>query len=449
MSVLDNELPPSPSGAVTAKILPAKTTDFLRQKNRPPRSERGLVREWLVVPGVGYQLQITDLGIQFDCTRVRTRYDETYGLLTVRANFRGARVIEDHILSSADFNLSSLRSRQDRAKHLHDRASADSIDWLGLLEDLCLRVLNHEERGQPEIALEDIPCDVERSAEIEGGSLPLLRTHPTIWFGDGAAGKSLLALFAAIDLAQRGQRVLYCDWELDGESHAHRLRRFVGATPGLRDHLIYRRCERSFQREALQIRDVIAKRKITFLVCDSIGFAAEGAPESAEAATGYFRALRECGPIGSLHLAHMNRSEQGDQKPFGSIFWHAGARATWFLKRTAADESESMMVAFHHRKSNLGKLRPAFGRRITFLQADTLIDNCDVTDSEEMSRELPLWQRIQGSIRSGGPMTTIAIANDLDAKEDSVRKATQRLTKLFTRVIGDDGIHRIALVKTA
>ncbi len=173
MSAFDTELPP-PSSTAVATILPAKTTDFLRTKPRKPQSERGIVRDWLVVPGVGYQLKITDLGIQFDCTRVRNRYEELYGLLTVRANIRGARVVGDNILSSADFNLSSMRSRQDRAKHLHERASADSIDWLGLLEDLCLRVLGNEERGHPEIALEDIPCDMERSAEIEAGTLPLL-----------------------------------------------------------------------------------------------------------------------------------------------------------------------------------------------------------------------------------------------------------------------------------
>ena len=443
MTIPESDLPAS-----TAKLLPAKSTDFLRTKPRAPQSERGLVRDWLVVPGVGYQLKITDLGIQFDCTRVRNRYEETYGLLTVRANFRGARVISDHILSSADFNLSSLKSRQERAKHLHERASADSIDWLGLLEDLCLRVLHHEERGEPELAMEDIPSDIEMSAEIEGGTLPLLRSHPTIWFGVGAAGKSMLALFAAIDLAQSGHRVLYCDWELDGESHSQRLKRFVGPVPGLRDSLIYRRCERSFQREALQIRDIIAKRKITFMICDSIGFAAEGAPESAEAATGYFRALRECGAIGSLHLAHMNRSDQGDQKPFGSIFWHAGARATWFLKRTSADETDAMMVAFYNRKSNLGKLRPAFGRRITFLSHETRISMCDVAESDEMARELPLWQRIEGVIKTSGPMTTIAIANELDAKEDTVRRTTARLGMKFEKVVGDDGMHRIRLVKS-
>jgi hypothetical protein len=436
---------PSDMPATAPKILPAKSTDFLRTKPRAPQSERGLVRDWLVVPGVGYHLKVTDLGIQFDCTRVRNRYDETYGLLTVRADFRGAKVISDHIISSADFNLSSMKSRQERARHLHERACADSIDWLGLLEDLCLRVLHHEERGQPEIPLEDVPSDIDVSAEIEAGTLPLLRSHPTIWFGDGAAGKSMLALFAGIDLAQSGYRVLYCDWELDGESHSQRLKRFVGPVPGLRDSLIYRRCERSFQREALQIRDIIAKRKISFLICDSIGFAAEGAPESAEAATGYFRAMRECGPIGSLHLAHMNRSDQGDQKPFGSIFWHAGARSTWFLKRTAPDDSSDMMVAFYNRKSNLGKLRPAFGRRLSFLPSETRISVCDVADDDALARELPLWQRIESALRNG-PMTTGSLASDLEVKEDTVRKTAERRNKTFLKIVGSDGVQRISLI---
>lgn len=445
VSVLD-ELPSDPVQA--ARLLPNTTTNFLRTKPRPARSERGLVRKWNIVPGVGYQLDIEDLGITFDLTRVRNRYEETYGLLSVRVNFRGARTVGDNILSSADFNLSGLRARQERAKHLHERAAADSIDWLGLLDDLCMRVLDHEERGHPEVPLEDIPSDVDSSPEIEAGTLPLLRSHPTIWFGDGAAGKSLLALFAAADLAQQGYRVLYCDWELDGESHSQRLRRFFGPVPGLRDNLFYRRCDRSFQREGMQIREVIAKRKINFLMCDSIGFAAEGAPESAEAATGYFKALRECGPIGSLHLAHMNRSDQGDQKPFGSIFWHAGARATWYLKRTSADDTEDMMVAFLNRKSNLGKLRPAFGRRISFRHHETVIGLCDIADSDEMARSLPLWQRIASALKDG-PMTTGALASDLEAKEDTVRRTIARYDKTFKRVLTDDGIHRFGLVRSA
>ncbi len=424
-----------------------KPTDFLRTKQRAANSVKGIVRDWRIVPGVGYELAVKDLAVTFTVTRVRNRYEEVFGLLSVRAEFRGARTIGDGILSSADFNLSSLRARQERAKHLHERAHADEIDWLSLLEELCLRVLEHEDRGSPEIALSDIPVpDFEHGAEITAGGLPLLRRHPVIWFGDGAAGKSLLALYVAIDLAQSGYRVLYCDWEFSGEEHSARLRRFAGPVPGLKEELIYRRCDKSFVREAIQIRDIIAKRKITYLICDSIGFAAEGAPESAEAATGYFRALRECGSIGSLHLAHMNRSEQGDQKPFGSVFWHAGARATWYLKRTDSTASDDMVVGFYHRKSNIGRLRQAFGRRVEFLATETRVTSAEITDEKELAIKLNLIQRIAGCLRSG-PMTTAEIAEELEAKQDSVRTTVRRMDDV-ERFEGSDGIQRLRLIKS-
>jgi len=423
--------------------------DFLRTKPRKPQSVTGFQREWRVVSGVGYELKIPDISVELTVTRVRARFEEVTGLLTVRARFAGAKSINDGIISSADFNLSSLRARTERAKHLHERARADEIDWLGLLEEICLRVLEHEERGQPEVPLETIQSDQENSDEITAFGLPLLRKHPTIWFGDGAAGKSLLALCAAIDLAQSGFRVLYCDWEFDGESHANRLRRIVGPVPSLKDALFYRRCDKPFARDAIQIRDIIAKRRINFLVCDSLGFAAEGAPEAAEAATGYFRALRECGSVGSLHLAHMNRSEQGDQKPFGSIFWHAGARATWFIKRTSADISNEMTVGFFNRKSNMGQLRPAFGVKVEF-DREIRVAPCEIAHSDEMAERLPLWQRIKACLEDRDrPMSPALIANELEAKENTVRRVIDRYQKVFRKLPSPNGDIHIELIKSA
>lgn len=441
MSVFGPELPPPP-----AKLLPATATEFLRQRKKEPRSQRGIQKDFQAVPGVGYVLTVIDLSIRFDVSRLRSRFEETHGFLTVRVMFKGALTVADNILSAADFNLSSLRARQERAKHLHERARADEIDWDGLLEDLCLRVLSHEENGQPAIPLSDIPSELENRAEIEAGTLPLLRNHPTIWFGDGASGKSLFALWAAIDLAQQGYRVLYLDWELDGESHSHRLQRFIGPA-ALKDRLFYRRCERSFERDVLPIREQIARLKANFLICDSIGFGAQGAPESAEAATGYFKALRECGPLGSLHLAHVNRSEQGDQKPFGSVFWHAGARATWYLKRSKAEETNSMAVGFYNRKSNLGQLRTPFAREVIFDHRETRIELCDITNitDEDMVKRVALSVRIAAALRDG-PLSLERLADELDADSETIRRTVRRNRKDFVSNLGADGRARIQLV---
>ena len=88
-----------------------KPVDFFRTKERTkPINVRNLRREWTCKRGLGYELAIPEIGVSFTVTRLRTVRDELFGLLTVRANFRGAQTVADDILSSADFNsVSSLR----------------------------------------------------------------------------------------------------------------------------------------------------------------------------------------------------------------------------------------------------------------------------------------------------------------------------------------------------
>lgn len=403
--------------------------------------------DWLAVPGIGYRFTIPAYGIRFDLTRVRRDHQETVGLLTVRVSFRGARTVADNILSSADFNCSGQRSRSERAKFLLERSrSQDTIDWIGLLEELCLRVLDAEELGEPEQVLQQVPLSDDSDAELDAGGLPVLRRHPTIWFGDGGCGKSYLALYAAVDLAQRGEQVLYCDWEFAGEDHRRRLHRLAGPVPAV-PSLLYRRCDRPLVRDIARLKEIVHARRITFLVCDSLGFAADGAPEAAEAATGYFRALRELGPLGSLHLAHISKAEQGDQKPFGSVFWANGARATWYLKRTDAEPTgDGLTVGLFHRKSNVGRLRAPFGMEIRFAGTETQIRPGDVTVHDELAVKLPMWQRMQEELRRGA-QTPAELADALDASSETVTRTARRYDRLFTRVVGLDGIAKVGLLQ--
>jgi hypothetical protein len=389
--------------------------------------------DWHAVPGIGYRLSLPQSGIRFDVTRIRREHQETIGLLTVRVTFRGAQTVADNIVSSADFNCSGQRSRSERAKFLRERTRAEDIDWVGLLEELCLQVLSAEDQGDPERPLEQVPIDDELESEMDAGGLPVLRRHPTIWFGDGGCGKSYLALSAAVDLAQRGERVLYCDWEFAGDDHRRRLHRLAGPVPHL-EQLFYRRCDRPFVRDVGRLKEIVAHRRITFLICDSLGFAAEGAPESAEAATGYFRALRELGQMGSLHLAHISKAEQGDQKPFGSVFWANGARSTWYLKRTDAEEGgDGLTVGFYHRKSNVGRLRRPFGERMEFLGTATQIRPTEIVAHDELAAKLPVAQRMHYLLKHGA-MPTDELAEMLKTTASTIRTEVKRKSGTFLRL---------------
>lgn len=392
----------------------------------------GGARNWVAKPGISYDLLIPDIGVYLTLSRIRREKNETIGLLTVRVSFRGARTVESGLLSSADFNCSSLRARTERAKHLHERGRADDLDWIGLLEELCLRVLATEEEGETELPLEQVPLSANHDSELLAGGMPLLRRLPSIWFGDGGAAKSYLALYAAADLAQRGERVLYLDWEFSGEEHRQRLHRLVGPQPGLHEHLFYRRCDRPLARDTMRIREIVVKRKITFIICDSLGFAADSTPEGAEAATNYFRAFREFGPVGSLHLAHKSKAEDSERQPFGSVFWSNGARNIWFLKRDDTYRDKDVApIGFYHRKSNTGPLKQDFAMVAKFIGADTVITSDAITNYPTLCEKLGVADRVVAELKiNDASMSKDELQEALgltDAKgRDSLRKALER-----------------------
>ena len=73
------------------------------------------------------------------------------------------------------------------------------------------------------------------------------------------------------------------------------------------------------------------------------------------------------------------------------------------------------------------------------------VQTVDLATVEGLADRMPLSARIAATLKRG-PMTIAAIAEELDAKPDSVIKAVNR-GRLFTKVPGSDGIARIALME--
>ncbi len=392
-----------------------------------------------------YRLSLPTLGLEFSVDRLRRKWGELVGELSVRADMAGARTV-DGVLSVADFNLSSLRSRQERAKYLAKRArtTSDEFDWDGLLEEFVQRVLTAERAGQPAVMLRDVDRpSPDQIVDVDG--LPFLMRHAMVWFGDGGTLKSYLGLYAGGRLEQQhGVRVGLFDWELAADDHRDRIERLFGTDmPGIR----YVRCDRPLVHEIDRLVRVVRDEALDYVIFDSIAFACDGPPEAAEVASKYFQAVRQLGIIGSLHIAHTTKGEHADKKPFGSVFWHNGARSTWFLKLAeAVPGGDQLTVGLYNRKANLGGLRPSVGFEITFDEQRTRFRRVDVADVQDLASELPLWQRMKHAV-AHRPMTLAALAEDLDAKVASIDKAIQRKKNVFTKVDGQDGVARIALLE--
>jgi hypothetical protein len=410
---------------------------------------RGHDRDFCQVGDGSYQLSSLSLGTQLTVDRLHRDRQELVGELAVACDLPGAHVVDGY-LSIAQFNLSSATARTTRAKLLAERSEAPDLDWAGLVEELCVRTIAAERQGTPAKPLHTFERgDTSAVYDVDGWAW--LKDQSQITFADGGGLKSYLALFGAGRLSQQGVRIGYADWELSGEAHRERLDRLFGAElPTIH----YFRCDRPLIDEADRIVREARRLSLEYLILDSAGFGTAGPPEAAEHALAYFRAVRQIG-LGSHSLAHINRSETGDQKPFGSSFWHNSARATWFAKLAdATTDGQRLTVGLFNRKSNLSRLHPAVGFQFTFTETRTLVERVNLADVEDLAGRLPLWQRIQHLLTLGGgvPRTYADLAEALDAKPDTVKKAVSPSRarggkSMFTLVTGSDGVPRVALAE--
>ena len=412
-------------------------------KRFPPLA--AMDREFRVIDEDRYQFAIPQIGIVFEIDRVRRKFEELVGELRVRCDLPGARTV-DGILSVADFSVSSSRSRTERAKFLEMRAGTrGQLDWMGLVEEFCQRVLEAERTGQPAVDLRHVPRrEGENMIEIDRFRVP--RRHPSILFSDGGVLKSYLALYFAGCMAEMDIPVMYCDWELDEADHSERLHRIF---PDGAPQVFHVRCTRSLTYEADRLRRIARDNGIQYSIFDSIGYACDGAPESAEAAGKYFRAVRQIGG-GSLHIAHISKAEGGDQKPFGSVFWHNSARATWYAERAnEIPDGTIVRLGLFNRKANLGPLQPPLGYTVTFTDHRTIFRTSEVADTPELAEKLTVTQRVTALLRRGS-MTVMTLAEELGVETNTVTQAVNRQLKknrLFIVLEGTDTQRRIGLLE--
>jgi hypothetical protein len=375
-------------------------------------------------------LSLPEMGISLEADRLRRDHNELIGELCVKCRLPGSHSY-DGTLSIADFNLSSARARSERSRLLADRGNCKDLDWMGYLEELCQRVLAAERSGSPAVDLRDMerpnPDDAIR---IEGLTLP--RRHPSILFGDGGAAKSYLALYLAGLLSQGGMATAIFDWELAGEDHRDRLERIFGK---MMPKVSYARCERPLIYEADRLKRIVRDEKIEYAFFDSIAFACDGPPESAEIAGRYFRGLRQIG-IGSFHVAHVTKMDGADQKPFGSVFWHNGARSTYYAKLSdTSSDGKTLQVGLFHRKANLGRIHPPVGLEIKFEGDRTFFTKSEPAQTPEIAEKMTTKDRMRSLLKLG-EMDIEELAKLIDAKPDTVRKTAQRLDRLFVCLPG-------------
>jgi len=369
-----------------------------------------------------YALHFPDAGVSLYLDRLRREHGSLIGELAVESVARGARTVRGSTVSVGDLNLSSVQARAARAKLLAARAPIKGFDWLGAVEHLTIHVFEAEREGAPAVDLREVPLPAEeRFHHVLGLALP--QNSPAILFGDGGSLKSYLALFIAGTLARRGISTGYLDWELDGPTHRERLRRLFGADE---PRVIYLRCDRPLVHDVDRIRRIVSAERLQYLIFDSVGFACDGPPEEAGTALAYFRADRQIG-VGGLHIAHCSKQADSDKRPFGSIYWHNSARATWHVKPANENlpDGSTVDLMLTPRKANLGPQHTPIGLTVSFTSTSTEIKRFPLQDVPEFAEKLPVTLQITGLLR-GGARTVTQIAAELNLPTNTVTQTVNR-----------------------
>jgi hypothetical protein len=341
---------------------------------------------------------------------------------------------EDEIFAKTPEDLGRARERRVYWRMELERARREAN-----------RRLDAEARGPADaaIVLDDAPDLAENDFDIHGLAVPADAASILIAHGDSL--KSMIVLFVLGTLAQRGHRVMLCDWEWSAARHKARKRRMFG--PTRLDGLAYMRCRAPLVIEVNRIREHCDRQQIEFIGIDSVGLACDGKLIDDDVAIRFHRALGTLPP--ALCTAHVPKSSLGpDGKgdaigPFGSVFFSNLCRASWLVKKETGGTENIVTVGLFPQKQNDGARNRPVGLQFGFDADQITVIPINLADVDGLAERIPLPTRIAHALKRG-PLTYAQIAEQLNAKPDSVMKAVNR-GKAFAKVSGHDGALRIAL----
>lgn len=401
--------------------------------------------------GLGYVYEPSGTGFRFLVDYLTHAGDDVRATL-IADRMNGTRWLRVH---RGKVLMEGSNSKRDCAKQLQEMYDDDDSGrfWRKLVEDVCGRVLDAEEEGEPFVMVGRGARCSRPPAIID----PIVQAEvPTILFGPPGTGKGYLVIYMAVlgtlgmslgGLKARKSNWLYLDWEDTADVMTERIQQVcMGlSVPPVEIHRRWMK-GKSFHSQVHQIARYVTENSIDVVVVDSvekaIGAAGEGMGYE-DKAKRLFDASDCLRPCAVLFIDHESwQQKNGDSKSvgkaFGSYMKMAWVRAGWQARKEQEFGAKISQVALYHAKSNHGPQLSPLMFQLDFSEPDAVrVSRGDIAQSEELSKVLPMANRIDNALK-GGPMSAGMLAVEIGESEASIRTVLNRhKDKRFRKL--DDG----------
>jgi len=377
----------------------------------------------------------------YDLVILVDRFHESGGRVSAEVECLNQNGGSPICLNRNQLNLLSHRARGELAKRM--ATLYPKPNWEQIIEYLCLKAIHLYREGETPLRLSSVAYSSPPFFRIK----PLVfEDSPTVLFADGGSGKSYLGLASAM-IVECGEALgilrgmqgstLFLDWETDEKITRDRMDRIKRSHENLQSaDPWYRRMESPLVHDLPTIQKLIAREDIKFVIIDSLA-PATGGEQGPEPALRFFQAIRSL-RVSSLIVAHVAKNTE-TKTIYGSVFFKNLARMVFEVQALQEIEEDVLKIGVFHRKSNLSRLHPPFGFRLSFQGEETaLFSQCDIQEDPEFQASLSVKGRIQVALK-GGAKTAQQLAEELEIKPQVVRSRLSEGKGKWVVQMGMDG----------
>jgi hypothetical protein len=395
--------------------------------------------------GLGYRCWADALATEFRFTHIKRSGENLTGELAVSTHFKGIKTNKG-LMHLARFNVLSSSTRHSLAGQLGKRSPGIDIDWADGLEHMCQGVIMAEHQGTSiDFIGQDEPMSWEDNFLLEPF---VLSGRPSMIFGPGGVGKSLLGLTCAVSVKtgtelipgavphQQGP-VLYLDWETNKSTVNDRIQAICKGHGIDAPKIAYRRCIRPLYEDAERLAEVIAERGIILVVIDSAAYAMGGTGERGmpeETVLRMHEGIRLMG-CSALIIDHVTKVDQkqkpGTATPYGSAYKTNAVRLSWEVRSGPDAGDGSLRINCYQAKSNDTEVMAPLGLSLDWGHGVIRYTAAGIEEAEEAEvvteRKVPATTRIL-ELTAEGAIPRVKLSEYLsDFPTANVYQALKRL----------------------